>query len=163
MIVAFWDREEDGLLGSLAYTQSPLVPLADTVGYVNFDIQGANLLPALRNTTFAVGAESGGTRFQDIVRAAADPQSLDTNLLQRDLRTGAQRLRELPERRRAERLLHGLDRALLPHEPGRARHRGLRQARSADRHGAGHDARAGEHDQPARVDRERPGRLRTTW
>src|SRR5829696_6396176 len=39
VIVAFWDREEDGLLGSLAYTQSPLVPLADTVGYVNFDIQ----------------------------------------------------------------------------------------------------------------------------
>jgi hypothetical protein len=80
VIVAFWDREEDGLLGSGAYTQSPLVPLADTVGYVNFDIQGANLLPALRSTTFAVGAESGGTRFQDIVRAAADPQSLDTNL-----------------------------------------------------------------------------------
>ena len=80
MIIAFWDREEDGLLGSQAYTQSPLVPLADTVGYVNFDIQGANLLPALRNTTFAVGAESGGTRFQDIVQAAADPQSLDTHL-----------------------------------------------------------------------------------
>ena len=79
VIIAFWDREEDGLLGSLAYTQTPLVPLADTVGYVNFDIQGANLLPALRNTTFAVGAESGGTRFQDIVRTAADPQSLDTH------------------------------------------------------------------------------------
>ena len=46
VIIAFWDREEDGLLGSLAYTQSPLVPLADTVGYVNFDIQGSNLLPA---------------------------------------------------------------------------------------------------------------------
>jgi hypothetical protein len=80
VIIAFWDREEDGLLGSLAYTQNPPVPLADTVGYVNFDIQGANLLPALRNTTFAVGAESGGTRFQDIVRSAADPQSLDTHL-----------------------------------------------------------------------------------
>ena len=47
---------------------------------MNFDIQGANLLPALRNTTFAVGAESGGTRFQDIVQAAAGPQSLDTHL-----------------------------------------------------------------------------------
>ena len=80
VIIAIWDREEDGLLGSLAYTQNPPVPLADTVGYVNFDIQGANLLPALRNTTFAVGAESGGTRFQDIVQAAAGPQSLDTHL-----------------------------------------------------------------------------------
>ena len=80
VIIAFWDREEDGLLGSLAYTQTPLVPLADTVGYVNFDIQGSNLLPSLRNTTFAVGSESGGTRFQDIVQAAAGPQSLDTHL-----------------------------------------------------------------------------------
>ncbi len=80
VIIAIWDREEDGLLGSLAYTQNPPVPLADTVGYVNFDIQGANLLPALRNTTFAVGAESGGSRFQDIVQAAAGPQSLDTHL-----------------------------------------------------------------------------------
>jgi hypothetical protein len=80
VIVAFWDREEDGLLGSLAYTQSPLVPLADTVGYVNFDIQGANLLPALRETTFAVGAESGGTRLQEIVEQGAGGQSLDTHL-----------------------------------------------------------------------------------
>src|SRR5215208_330250 len=80
VIVAFWDRVEDGLLGSQAYTQSPLVPLADTVGYVNFDIQGANLLPALRTTTFAVGAESGGTRLQDIVEAGAGGQSLDTHL-----------------------------------------------------------------------------------
>jgi Peptidase family M28 len=80
VIIAFWDREEDGLLGSQAYTQSPLVPLADTVGYVNFDIQGSNLLPALRETTFAVGSESGGTRFQDIVQAAANPHSLDTHL-----------------------------------------------------------------------------------
>jgi Peptidase family M28 len=80
VIVAFWDREEDGLLGSLAYTQNPLVPLADTVGYVNFDIQGANLLPALRSTTFAVGAESGGTRLKDIVETGAGGQSLDTHL-----------------------------------------------------------------------------------
>jgi Zn-dependent M28 family amino/carboxypeptidase len=80
VIFAFWDREEDGLLGSLAYTQSPPVPLTDTVGYVNFDIQGTNLLPVLRDKTFAVGSESGGTRFQGIVRDAAAPQSLDTKL-----------------------------------------------------------------------------------
>jgi hypothetical protein len=79
VIIAFWDREEDGLLGSQAYIDNPLVPLADTVGYVNFDIQGANLLPALRSTTFAVGAESGGARFRDIVSSAAAPQSLDTH------------------------------------------------------------------------------------
>ncbi|MBN1528058.1 MAG: M20/M25/M40 family metallo-hydrolase [Thermoleophilaceae bacterium] len=80
VIIAFWDREEDGLVGSLAYTQNPLVPLADTVGYVNFDIQGANLLPVLSNTTFAVGSESGGARFQEMVADAASEQSLDTGL-----------------------------------------------------------------------------------
>jgi hypothetical protein len=36
-----------------------VVPLANTVGYINFDIQGANLLPSLKNFTFAVGAETG--------------------------------------------------------------------------------------------------------
>ena len=46
VVLALWDSEEDGLLGSSYYTQHPLVPLARTVGYVNFDIQGANLLPA---------------------------------------------------------------------------------------------------------------------
>ncbi|HEU0024618.1 MAG TPA: M20/M25/M40 family metallo-hydrolase [Thermoleophilaceae bacterium] len=80
VVVAFWDREEDGLVGSRHYTQNPLVPLADTVAYVNFDIQGANLLPALRGNTFAVGSETGGTGFQDLVRSAAAPQTLDTTL-----------------------------------------------------------------------------------
>src|SRR4029079_14048777 len=80
IILAIWDREEDGLLGSQYYVQYPVVPLAKTTSYVNFDIQGSNLLPSLRNTTFAVASETGGTRFQDIVRAAAGEQSLDTSL-----------------------------------------------------------------------------------
>jgi Peptidase family M28 len=78
VVLAFWDREEDGLLGSAHYVQNPLVPLARTVAYVNFDIQGSNLLPSLRDTTFAVGAETGGSRLQDIVAMAAGAQSLDT-------------------------------------------------------------------------------------
>jgi hypothetical protein len=81
VILAFWDREEDGLLGSQFYTQNPLVPLAATVGYVNFDIQGANLLPSLRNTTFAVAAETGGARLKEIVQSAADAGTLDTTML----------------------------------------------------------------------------------
>jgi len=81
VIFAFWDREEDGLLGSAYYVNHPLVPLADTVGYVNFDIQGSNVLPSLRNTTFAVGAESGGARLQQIVSSAIGSQSLDTAML----------------------------------------------------------------------------------
>ncbi|MFN8641941.1 MAG: M28 family peptidase [Candidatus Binatia bacterium] len=59
VVIALWDAEEDGLLGSLYYVNHPLVPLANTVTYVNFDIQGANLLPSLRDVTFAVGAETG--------------------------------------------------------------------------------------------------------
>jgi hypothetical protein len=70
VILALWDREEDGLLGSQYYVQHPLRPLSNTVGYVNYDIQGANLLPSLRNDTFAVGAESGGAPLEQIVKKA---------------------------------------------------------------------------------------------
>ncbi len=80
VVIAFWDREEDGLLGSDHFVDNPLVPLARTVAYVNFDIQGANLLPSLRNTSFAVASETGGARFQEIVRSAIGEQSLDMNL-----------------------------------------------------------------------------------
>ena len=81
VVLALWDMEEDGLVGSRYYADHPLVPLADTVAYVNFDIQGANLLPSLRNTSFAVAAESGGDRFEQIVRSAINAGTLDTDLL----------------------------------------------------------------------------------
>lgn len=80
VIIAFWDREEDGLLGSAYYTQNPLVPIAQTIAYVNFDIQGANLVPSLRNSSFAVGAESGGARLQGAVTTAVGTQ-LQTHLV----------------------------------------------------------------------------------
>jgi len=80
VILAFWDREEDGLLGSNYYVNNPLVPIAQTIGYVNFDIQGSNLLPSLRNKSFAVGGETGGAAllaiFSDAVAEAGD--GLDT-------------------------------------------------------------------------------------
>lgn len=81
ILFAFWDREEDGLLGSGYYTQNPLVPLADTVAYVNFDIQGANLRPSLRNTTFALASESGGSELRQIVGSAIAEQTLDSVML----------------------------------------------------------------------------------
>jgi Peptidase family M28 len=81
VVLALWDGEEDGLVGSRHYADNPLVPLADTVGYVNFDIQGANLSPSLRNTSVAVAPESGGPAFEQIVRSAIDAGSLDTELL----------------------------------------------------------------------------------
>ena len=81
IILALWDAEEDGLVGSLAYTNAPLVPLASTVAYINFDIQGANLLPSLRNTSFAIAAESGGPSLEVFVQDAVAQESVDTRLL----------------------------------------------------------------------------------
>jgi Peptidase family M28 len=81
VILAFWDREEDGLRGARAWIADPLVPMAQTVAYVNYDIQGANILPTLRNTTFAIGAETGGDRLTAAVERAVRPGSLDTHSL----------------------------------------------------------------------------------
>jgi hypothetical protein len=78
IIVALWDAEEDGLLGSLYYVNHPIVPLEDTVGYVNLDIQGANLLPSLRRSSFAVGAETGGSPLGAFVAAAVAAEGLGT-------------------------------------------------------------------------------------
>jgi len=76
VILAFWDREEDGLLGSRFYVGNPLRPLAQTVAYVNYDIQGANLLPSLQRDTFAIGAETGGPQLQSIVERGSRPGPL---------------------------------------------------------------------------------------
>jgi peptidase M28-like protein len=81
VVIALWDGEEDGLVGSRWYVDHPLVPLADTVGYVNFDIQGANLSPSLRDKSFAIGTESGGAAFQQIVHDAIDASTLETETL----------------------------------------------------------------------------------
>lgn len=81
VILALWDREEDGLLGSKFYVQNPLVPLASTIAYVNFDIQGSNLLPSLKNFSAAVSAETGGTVLRGFVDDAVDGEGLGTRKL----------------------------------------------------------------------------------
>ena len=80
IILALWDAEEDGLRGSLFYSNNPVVPLTSTVAYINLDIQGANLLPSLRNFTFAVGAETGTT-----LGALAAEAASGTTLAERQL------------------------------------------------------------------------------
>jgi hypothetical protein len=70
VVLALWDAEEDGLAGSRAYVDAPLVPLAATRAYVNFDIAGSDLLPSLSRATFAIGAETGGSALQAFVEAA---------------------------------------------------------------------------------------------
>jgi hypothetical protein len=77
VILALWDSEEDGLVGSAYFTANPVVPLAEIKAYVNFDILGADLLPSVRNVSFAVGAETGGATLQAIVDGAVGAQSLD--------------------------------------------------------------------------------------
>lgn len=77
VILALWDREEDGLLGSRYYVQHPLRPLAQTVAYVNYDNQGSNLLPSLRPDTFAVGSETGGLQLHSIVTDGGRKGPLD--------------------------------------------------------------------------------------
>lgn len=72
VILAFWDAEEDGLLGSKAYVDDPEVPLERTTAYLNWDIQGANLVPSLASTTLMIGAETGGP---NLVQAAHDATS----------------------------------------------------------------------------------------
>jgi Zn-dependent M28 family amino/carboxypeptidase len=81
VILALWDREEDGLIGSREWVANPTSPIDQVVAYVNFDITGANLLPSLRDFSLAVGAESGGTVFQSMVTNAIASQPLDSKLL----------------------------------------------------------------------------------
>lgn len=81
VVLALWDAEEDGLVGSEVYTHIPAVPIESTVAYLNFDIQGANLSPALANTTLLIGAETGGQTLIDMATAAASESTLDSLLL----------------------------------------------------------------------------------
>ena len=78
VILAFWDSEEDDLNGSAYYAANPLVPNDAVKGYLNFDLQGANLLPSLKNTSFAIGAETGGPAFDALVADAIAPEGLGT-------------------------------------------------------------------------------------
>ncbi|MGH7894792.1 MAG: M28 family metallopeptidase [Candidatus Binatia bacterium] len=78
IVLALWDAEEDGLAGSLHYVNAPLVPLARTKAYVNFDILGSDLLPSLASTSFAVGGETGGATLQTIVADAVAAERLGT-------------------------------------------------------------------------------------
>lgn len=81
VLLALWDAEEDGLLGSRYYVDNPLVPLESTVAYVNFDILGSVLVPSLRWVSFAIGSETGGEDFAELVQWAIDREGLGTQRL----------------------------------------------------------------------------------
>lgn len=77
VLLAFWDAEEKGLAGSRHFVDHPLVALEDIVTYVNVDLVGADLLPSLSETSFAVGAETGGPALVDAVDQASGRTTLD--------------------------------------------------------------------------------------
>jgi hypothetical protein len=81
LLIAFWDREEDGLIGSADFLAAPTVPVDQVVAYLNFDIQGANLLPSLRDTTVMVGAETGGPALMSAATRATQASTLNTLVL----------------------------------------------------------------------------------
>ncbi|MEO2167761.1 MAG: M28 family peptidase [bacterium] len=78
VILALWDAEEDGLVGSRYFVANPIVPLGQIKAYVNFDIQGANLMPELARTTILVGAETGGNTLEAAAASAIQASTLDT-------------------------------------------------------------------------------------
>ena len=77
IIVAFWDAEEDGLVGARHYAINPIVPLEQTVAYVNVDLIGASLLPSLVDRSLAIGAETGGAALQSAVADAASGSGIE--------------------------------------------------------------------------------------
>lgn len=81
IIITLWDGEEDGLVGAQYYVENPIVPLEKTITYVNFDIQGVNLLPSLRNFTILVGAETGGPNLIAAANSAREVSTLETVML----------------------------------------------------------------------------------
>jgi Peptidase family M28 len=81
VVLALWDAEEDGLVGSRQYVANPLVPLERTVAYVNFDILGADLLPSMSRVSFAIASETGGAALEEAVERAIASEPLGTRLL----------------------------------------------------------------------------------
>ena len=146
VVLALWDAEEDGLAGSAAYVDDPPVPLEDTAVYLNWDIQGSNLSPALADSTVMIGAETGGPNLIAAARAATEDSPLQTLALSLgfgDGRTSDHNTFAAAER--AHGVLHRRHHALLPHAPGRRFHPRLRQAGPADPHRPGPDPGLGGH------------------
>ena len=78
LVFALFGGEEIGLLGSGHYVREPIVPLAQTVAMLNFDMVGR-----LRDGTLTVGGVESGTGLRPIVGDAA--RALGLNATLRDL------------------------------------------------------------------------------
>ena len=76
VVLALWDAEEDERLGSIAAVRSGVLDTDSVVAYLNWDIQGVDLLPSLADTTFVIGAETGGATLEEAVDTATAPSDL---------------------------------------------------------------------------------------
>ena len=77
VILALWDREEDGLLGSTLLRPTAARPARADGRLHQLRQLGQNLSPSLRRMTFAIGAETGGERLTSMVADAIGPGPLD--------------------------------------------------------------------------------------
>lgn len=77
LVIALWDREEDGLVGSTDFIAAAPIPLESVIAFLNWDMQGSNLLPSLVDTTVVVGAETGGAALADATRRATGAAALE--------------------------------------------------------------------------------------
>ncbi|MPZ19687.1 MAG: M28 family peptidase [Luteitalea sp.] len=71
ILFAAWNSEERGLLGAWAYTEQPLIPLAQTIAVLNMDMVG-------RNEEVPVG---GGGRFRGLEVQTAQSNENAVNLV----------------------------------------------------------------------------------
>ena len=84
VVLALWDAEEDDKLGSMAAVESGVLDIDSVVAYLNWDMQGTNLLPSLADTTLVIGAETGGPALEDAVAigvGSTDLLPVDLSLL----------------------------------------------------------------------------------
>jgi Zn-dependent M28 family amino/carboxypeptidase len=91
VLFASWGSEERGLLGSWAYAESPIVPLARTVAVLNMDMIG-------RNEEVPVG---GGRRFRGLDVQTAESNDNAVNILgytySDEMKTGVEEANRLIE------------------------------------------------------------------
>jgi len=77
VVIALWDGEERGLLGSTAFVRKPTFALKSLKLVMNLDVVGLNLFKGLEHWHLAIGAETGGTMLLEHVALAADKAELN--------------------------------------------------------------------------------------
>ena len=144
VLIALWDAEEDGLEGAEYYVEeAPLVPLAQTVAYVNLDLLGATLIPSLERNTFAIASETGGAVLRDAIDAAAAAHpAVELTPLSEAFGQGRSDYRPFALAGVPTVFFGDGSSALLPHRGRRPLARRLEEARAAERDRLPHRHRA---------------------